>query len=280
MRERQLYREDEDFNHEKTKSQWFKAIYTLSVHHFQKCHAVQGFFFLMALGQFLVSFSVFLGVYFMFQRFSNVKGFTYSEVLLCFSIMLMEFSLAEIWARGFDTFPSMIRQGTFDRVLLRPRSEVLQVLGSKFELVRIGKVLQALVMFVYGMTHVEVRWTAAKVLTVVFMLIGGIGLFTGLFMIYAALSFFTLEGLEFMNLFTDGAREYGKYPFGVYGKKMLQLTTFVIPYALVQHYPLLYILDRRDNPIYIFLPLLALWFMIPSYGLWRYGVRKYKSSGS
>ena len=45
MRERQLYREDEDFNHEKTKSQWFKAIYTLSVHHFQKCHAVQGFFF-------------------------------------------------------------------------------------------------------------------------------------------------------------------------------------------------------------------------------------------
>ena len=87
-------------------------------------------FFMMAFGQFMVSFSVLIGVYYMFQRFSNVKGFTYSEVLLCFSIMLMEFSLAEIWARGFDTFPSMIRQGTFDRVLLRPRNEVLQVLGS------------------------------------------------------------------------------------------------------------------------------------------------------
>lgn len=237
-------------------------------------------FWMMAAGQFLVSFSVFLGVYFMFQRFSNVKGFTYSEVLLCFSIMLMEFSLAEIWARGFDTFPSMVRQGTFDRVLLRPRSEVLQILGSKFELVRIGRVLQAVVMFIYGVTHVEVSWTAAKVLTVVFMLVGGMGLFTGIFMIYAALSFFTLDGLEFMNLFTDGAREYGKYPFGVYGKRMLQLTTFVIPYALVQHYPLLYLLDRKDSPVYIFLPLLALWFLIPSYALWRYGGRKYKSSGS
>ena len=71
------------------------------------------------------------------------------------------------------------------------------------------------------------------------MLVGGVGLFSGLFMIYAALSFFTLEGLEFMNLFTDGAREYGKYPFGVYGKRMLQITTFVIPCALVQYYPLL-----------------------------------------
>lgn len=237
-------------------------------------------FFMMAFGQFMVSFSVLIGVYYMFQRFSNVKGFTYSEVLLCFSIMLMEFTLAEIWARGFDTFPSMIRQGIFDRVLLRPRSEVLQVLGSKFELVRIGKVLQAIVMFVYGMTHVEVHWTAAKILTVVFMLIGGVGLFTGLFMIYAALSFFTLEGLEFMNMFTDGAREYGKYPFGVYGKRMLQITTFVIPYALVQYYPLLYLLDRTENVGFIFLPLLALWFLIPSYALWRYGVRKYQSSGS
>ena len=237
-------------------------------------------FFMMAFGQFMVSFSVLIGVYYMFQRFSNVKGFTYSEVLLCFSIMLMEFSLAEIWARGFDTFPSMIRQGTFDRVLLRPRSEVLQVLGSKFELVRIGKVLQAIVMFVYGITHAGIRWTAAKILTVLFMLVGGVGLFTGLFMIYAALSFFTLEGLEFMNLFTDGAREYGKYPFGVYGKRMLQITTFVIPYALVQYYPLLYLLDRTGNPIYIFLPLAALWFLIPSYALWRFGVRKYQSSGS
>lgn len=41
-------------------------------------------FFLTALGQFLVSFNVFLGIYFMFRRFQSVGGFTYSEVLLCF----------------------------------------------------------------------------------------------------------------------------------------------------------------------------------------------------
>ena len=52
-------------------------------------------FLLTVIGQFLVSFNVFLGVYFMFRRFHNVNGFTYSDVLLCFSIMLMEFSLAE-----------------------------------------------------------------------------------------------------------------------------------------------------------------------------------------
>lgn len=87
-------------------------------------------FFLTCIGQFLVSFNVFLGMYFMFQRFSNVEGFTYNEVLLCFGITLMEFSLAESVARGFDTFDNMIKQGEFDRVLVRPRHEILLVLGA------------------------------------------------------------------------------------------------------------------------------------------------------
>lgn len=237
-------------------------------------------FILSVIGQFLVSFNVFLGVFFMFQRFSKVKGFSYYEVLLCFSLFLMEFSLAEMFARGFDSFSSMVRQGTFDRVLVRPVSPVLQVLGSKFELTRIGRMAQALVMFIYGLSVSDVDWTLPKILTVVLMLIGGSALFTGIFMIYAGLCFFTLEGLEFMNVFTDGAREYGKYPLGVYGKRMLQITTFVIPYALVQYYPFLYVIGRSSKMAYACLPLMAVLFLVPCYGVWRFGVRKYQSSGS
>ncbi len=237
-------------------------------------------FLLSVLGQFFVSFNVFLGIYFMFQRFSTVEGFTYSEVLLCFSVMLMEFSLAEMVARGFDSFSGMVRTGSFDRILVRPRNEVLQVLGSKFELTRIGRMLQAVVLFVYGVSTCGVSWSFAKILTVLFMLIGGTAVFTGLFLIYAALCFLTLEGLEFMNVFTDGAREHGKYPIGIYGEKMLLFTTFIIPYALIQYYPLLYIIDKSDNKLYILLPLAATGFLVPCYILWRFGVKHYKSSGS
>lgn len=237
-------------------------------------------FFLSAIGQFLVSFNVFLGIFFMFQRFSKVDGFTYSEVLLCFSIILLEFSLAEMFARGFDTFSGTVRTGAFDRVLVRPQSEIIQVLGSKFELTRLGRMFQAIVMFTYGIIKSDVSWNFPKVLTIIFMLIGGTAVFSGLFLIYAALCFFTLDGLEFMNVFTDGAREFGKYPLGIYGKKVLLFTTFFVPYALVQYYPLLYILGRRTSVLYMFLPLAACWFLIPALLLWKLGVRHYKSSGS
>lgn len=237
-------------------------------------------FILTMLGQFLVSFNVFLGIYYMFRRFPSVKGYSYSEVILCFAIMLMEVTLAECIASGFDSFAGMIRRGEFDRVMVRPQNEILQVLGSKLNLSKLGRMLQAIAMFLYGIAASEISWTIHKIITVILMLIGGTVLFTGLFLIYAALCFFTLDGLELMNIFTDGAREFGRYPVGIYGKRMLQCCTFIIPYALVQYYPLQYLLDRTTSVAYMFMPLMAIVFFLPCYILWRFGVRHYKSSGS
>ncbi len=249
------------------------------VHHFKCDMEYKASFLLNCIGQFLVSFTVFAGIYFMFQRFSTVEGFSYSEVLLCFSIMLMEYSLAESLARGFDTFSGIVSHGEFDRILVRPRNEILLVLCNKIEFNRIGRMLQAAVMFVYGICQSNLAWTWDKVVVVILMLLGGTALFSGIFLIYAAICFFTIEGLEFMNILTDGAREYGKYPIGVYGRRLLQFSTFVVPYALVQYYPFLYLLGRGPR-YYAFSPLFAFLFLIPAWGLWRFGVRHYKSSGS
>lgn len=237
-------------------------------------------FLLTTIGQFLVSFNVFLSIYFMFQRFHAVKGFSYSEVLLCFSITLLEFSLAETFVRGFDTFSVIISNGEFDRIMVRPRNEIFQVLGSRIELTRIGRMLQAIVMFIYGIAKSEVNWTWDKWLALLFMLIGGSLVFSGLFLIYAGICFFTIEGLEFMNILTDGAREYGKYPVNIYGKRVLQFCTFIVPYALIQYYPLCYLLERDSKWWYLFLPLLATLFLVPCFALWKLGIRHYKSVGS
>lgn len=236
-------------------------------------------FVLTCIGQFLVSFNVFLGVYFMFQRFSKVEGFTYNEVLLCFGTTLMEFSLAEAFARGFDMFGTVIKKGEFDRIMVRPRNEIFQVLGSHIEFTRIGRILQAIVMFIWGFSVSDIHWTFPKILTIILMLIGGTVVFSGLFLIYASICFFTVEGLEFMNIFTDGAREYGKYPVCIYGRHVLLLCTFVVPYALIQYYPLLYLLGRGKT-YYALLPIAACLFILPCLLLWKVGVKHYTSCGS
>lgn len=237
-------------------------------------------FVLMLIGQFLLSFTLFLSIYFMFSRFHSVDGFTYSEVLLCFSVVLMAFSLAECFVRGFDTFPSMIGNGEFDRILVRPRNPIFQILASRIELTRLGRLLQAILVLCYAIPTSGVIWSWDKILTLVLMIACGVVVFAGLFIVYAALSFFTIEGLEFMNIFTDGGREFGQYPFSIYGKRILQFFTFIIPLALFQYYPLLYLLGKTDRISYMFLPLAGLLFLLPCLLFWRIGLRHYRSTGS
>ena len=66
-------------------------------------------FFLMVTGRFLVAFNGILGVYFMFSRFGHVKGYTFGEVLLCFSVIQMDFALAECIGGGFAMFSGIVR---------------------------------------------------------------------------------------------------------------------------------------------------------------------------
>ena len=98
--------------------------------------------------------------------------------------------------------------------------------------------------------------------------------------IMLSFSFFTVESLQFLDIFTYGARDFGRYPFSIYGEKVLKFLTCVIPLALVQYYPLLYLTDRETNGFYALYPVLALLFLVPCVAFFYYGVRKYKSTGS
>lgn len=237
-------------------------------------------FFLTTIGQCLATFFSFLSMYFLFTRFGNIKNYSFNEVLLCFSTIFMSFSLAECFGRGFDNFSSIISDGGFDRILTRPRNEVLQVLGTKIELTRIGKLIQASIIFIYSIKTCGVHFSPDKILTLILMITGGTFLFFGLFMISAVICFFTIESLEVINIFTDGGRELAQYPLDIYKTSVLKFFTFIIPLAFVNYYPLLYIIGRNHNIFYMLSPLIACLFVIPSYILWRFGVRHYTGTGS
>lgn len=239
-------------------------------------------FFIATVGQGLTTFFSFLSIYFLFVRFGSIKGYSFSEVLLCFSTIFMSYALAECFGRGFDAFAGIISNGEFDRIMVRPRNEILQVIGTRIELTRIGRLLQAVVVFIFAINTSKVVWTFSKILTISLMIAGGVCLFFGLFMVYASICFFTLDGLEFMNIFTDGGRELAQYPLNIYKEWVLKFFTFVVPLAFVNYYPFLYLIDKNHGHgvFYMLSPIIAALFLIPSYILWRIGVKHYKSTGS
>jgi len=152
-------------------------------------------FWLLSLGQFLVSFTSFAAAFFLFERFGNIKGWSFYEVALCFAVIHIAFSITECFARGFDTFSTLVSKGEFDRILVRPRNTVIQVIGSRFEFSRAGKLLQGLGVLVFSLINLSIEWDIFKVITLILMIVSGIFIFTGIFILAATLCFWTIQGI-------------------------------------------------------------------------------------
>jgi ABC-2 type transport system permease protein len=240
---------------------------------------------LVAAGQTLTTALGFLSLSLLFQRFGSLAGWSFAEAAVCFSVTYTAFAISETFARGFDAFSRMVIQGEFDRVLLRPRSTIIQVLGAKLDITRLSRVICGIIIICAVIPRSDIYWDFSKICTLVLMILGGSAVFTGIFILGATVCFFTLEGLEVINIFTDGGRELASYPLPVYGKWITRFFTFIIPFGCMNYLPLLYLTGRVEpNGLppwcYMLMPLLGFLFILPCVLVWRFGVRHYSSAGS
>lgn len=237
-------------------------------------------FVLMIVARFIISFGEFLAISFLFLGFEELKGYTYADVLLCFSIIQMSFVFAELFGNGFQVFSGTVKKGEFDRMLLRPCSLILQVIGTKFEISRTGPLITAAITLFIGIRNSQVHWNILTVWTLIAMIISGTLLFIGLFMLGASVCFYSIEDTSLLNVLTYGAKSHGKYPIDVYGQGIMQFCTYVIPYTLIQYYPLQYLLGKTTQWQLAFYPLGIILFIMVCYLVWRVGIHNYKSCGS
>lgn len=232
------------------------------------------------IAQSIIIFSYYFVILALFDKFGNIKGFTLYEVLLCFGIIQTGFSFNEIFARGIDNFDKLIIRGDFDRILLRPKSLILQVLCSDINFIKVARIIQTGFILALSISKLNITWNIYKVITLILMLISAVCIFFSIFLFAASYCFFTVQGLEFRNLLTDGGKHMAQYPIGIFNKGFRFVFTFLIPYAFVNYYPLLYFLGKTDNVLYAFSPLIVVLFIIPGIIAFYLGSKRYASVGS
>jgi len=243
-------------------------------------------FYLMSLGHFVTSGVEMLGVYALFDRFGGLTPWTLPQVAFFYGVVNVAFSFTDALARGFDLFGAMfIKTGNFDRVLLRPRSTVLQLAGHEFTLFRVGRLTQGLIVLVWASHALGLDWTAARIALLVLTLFATFFFFYGLVILGAVLSFWTTESLEIMNTLTYGGVETAQYPMSIYQRYFQRFFTFVVPLAMVTYFPILAILDIDDplgstRSMQMLAPLAGIAFFAMTLGVWQLGVRRYTSTGS
>ena len=237
-------------------------------------------FILSLISQIFVFFTYYFLIIAMFQKFNNLQGYNIYEVLLTFSIIHFGFSMNETFARGIDQFDTLIIDGSFDRLLLRPRSILLQVVGYQIDYTKLARVIQSIIIMIISLIKLEIHWSILKVITLILMLLSSISIFFSIFLLAASYCFITVQGLEVRNVFTDGGKHTAQYPIGIFNKYFVKIFTYIIPYALVNYYPLMYFIGKVDKVYYAFLPIIVLVYLIPCFLIFNKGYKNYLSTGS
>ena len=235
---------------------------------------------------FAVTLLEFVSVLIYFGTFPSMLGWSVGEVALLYSLMSMSFGIAEMFGAGIAIFSDMIRLGDFDRMLLRPASPLLLVIGCDFRLRRIGRITQGIATFFFALHLLpNLQWTWLKVLALFIGVASGALIFVSILLLGATLCFWTVETTELTNILTYGGREMLSYPLSIYNQFMQHIFLFVIPLAFGSYVPACYILGRAlpfglPSQVTFAAPFVAFAFAWVMSLIWGLGVRHYQSTGS
>ena len=229
----------------------------------------------------LTTVATFFGILCLFERFNTIGGYTINQVLITYSIVTFSFAFSECFFRGFDQFDKLVRNGELDRLLIRPRSIFLQVLGFKTEWNKLGRMVFSGGIIIYALIAANIEWTLLKAVVIALMIVGTVVMFAGIFLIFSSVSIFTVEGVEAVNIITNGGRDLCYYPLDIYANFFKKFFTFMIPFACINYLPLRFVLGFENTGIFHALsPLLSIVFFGICYLIFQWSLTKYKSTGN
>ena len=242
-----------------------------------------GSFIAISFGAFASTITDFIAIWALFARFRQIEGWQFADVAMLYGTISVAFAFADALTRGFDIFgEQFVKTGDFDRLLVRPRSTVLQLLGYELRATRIGRLAQGALVLWIGAHLSTIDWTLGAWATIAFAILGGVALFSGILILQGTLAFWTVESLEIANALTYGGVEAAQYPMDIYARWFRNFLTFVVPLASVSYFPVSAVLGRgeADAVWWRLTPALGFVFFALSLVVWRFGVRRYTSTGS
>ena len=205
-------------------------------------------FCMQTLAQLVMEAGEMLAVILIVDRFERLNQWMPGDLFFFFGMMSVTFYLTEFFGRGVTgNFPSLVRSGQLDTLLLRPRGVLTQVLCSAIDPRRIACIAVGTAALVIGCRMSGVQWTFLKALAMAESIMLGILLVLGLFLIEAVFSIHSVKSVELVNALTYGGRSACQYPIDIFPRPLRVLFTVIAPFALTLHVPAAYILGK---PLY------------------------------
>ena len=170
-------------------------------------------------------------IWIVFQNTENLAGWNFMQVLLLYGITLISVGISDFCFDAlYDIGPKYIREGDFDKIMLRPVHPLISIIGASKEFTALGYFGLGLAMTITMLIKLAIPITAILILKIVFFSIVGAAIIGAINTIFSIASFWTYRSNEIIWSFYR-TYTFAQYPIDIYNKFIKVLITVILPFA-------------------------------------------------
>ena len=209
----------------------------------------------------------------------SLNGWSLPEVLLIYGLLIFSRSCTQIFTENIWNLGFMIREGEFDRYLVRPINPLFQVLSNMLS-------FEGLVNFVLGLALIfttgrtlGIFASPFNIVYLVVAILSGSVIFFAINLITATTAFWIIESIPVSAAVFENYL-FAHYPLNIFPRAIQFLLTWIIPYGFASFYPASFLLGRDIGPLAWLGPLVAAVLLALGYRFWLVGLSRYEGTGS
>lgn len=217
-------------------------------------------------------------------RFKSIGGWSLWELVFLYSIWMLGHSVYSLLFWHFRRLDEFIVMGQLDRFMIRPAGVLLQYLAQGVQYVGVGDVAVGIGGIALAYANLGLHWGAGRWLLLLLFVLAGAAVETGLMWLLGCIAFWAVRAQAAFQIASTFNNLVQQYPIEVFGNWFRVTVTGLLPFAFMNYYPSLVLLDKAPAgtvPWYGYLsPLVAVVMLGISYSVWRVGLNKYGGTGS
>lgn len=241
---------------------------------------------LRSLAVFLRESTGIIVIWFTLQKFGKLNGWNIYEMMFLFSLLFLTYGIMIIFFTGLRDFGKTVRDGSFDRFILRPRGLLFQIIFANSDwFAAVGHGGLGITLFIISANKVGIEWSLTNIAYYIFTVLGGVLIQGAVFLFLAALNIYLLQTDSLKEMLYWDMRKFAGYPLSIFSRFIQIIMIYVMPFAFVNYFPSQYLLRKNDMSEYpeVFMyltPIIGILMYLASYLFWRFSIRFYKSSGN
>jgi ABC-2 type transport system permease protein len=228
--------------------------------------------------------SGFAFIWVLLHTFGTVAGWGLGQLAFLYGMRLMAHAVWLVLFDGVTQTDSAVRDGQFERMLLRPANTLSLMATNSRSLMPYGDLSVALLVFGIALVIADVDWSPGAALFLVLAVLGGALIEASATVAIAGLAVRIVDTWAFRIMTYNAIDTLSSYPLSIFGAPAQRLLTYAVPVAFIAFLPASLVLGR-DGQLAVpatlgyATPAVGVLLFALAYRYWRRQLRHYQGVG-